>query len=186
MPGDIIQGYITDGGVAPNIIHAYAAGIFAVRANTKKRREELKKKVYNCFKAGAEATGATLKITPRIPYDDMMPNKVLGGLCRDAFNRLGGNILPPEMDLLQGGTKASTDQGNVSYAMPSISLGFGIKSEEGNHNPKFTEAARTMQAHEAALRATKALAVTGLDILANEDLLEKAKKEFEGHIEKWG
>jgi len=39
MPGDIIQGHITDGGVAPNIIHAYAAGIFVVRALSKKRLE---------------------------------------------------------------------------------------------------------------------------------------------------
>ena len=178
MPGDIIQGHITDGGLAPNIIHAYAAGNLVVRANTKARREELKMKVQKCFEAGAQATGATLKLTPNMGYDDMMPNKVLGRLCRKAFNKLGGNILPPELDSLQSGTKASSDQGNVSYAMPSIMLGFAIESEEGNHNPKFTEAARTMQAHHAAIRAAKAIAVTGLDILVDEKLLAEAKKEF--------
>jgi metal-dependent amidase/aminoacylase/carboxypeptidase family protein len=179
MPGDIIQGYITDGGARPNIIHAYAAGIFVVRATTKERVKVLQEKVEKCFKAGAEATGAKLKIKQLMGYDDVVPNKVLGRLCRKAFNDLGGDILPPELDIIKSATQASSDQGNVSYAMPSISLGFKIKSEEGNHNPKFADAARTKAAHIAALRAAKALAVTGLEILTDEKVLDEAKKEFE-------
>lgn len=183
MPGDIIQGHITDGGAAPNIIHAYAAGIFVVRATTKKRLTVLKGKVDKCFAAGAEATGAELKMTPIIGYDDVAPNKVLGKLCRKAFNDLGGDILPPELDIIRGATQASTDEGNVSYAMPSLSLGFRIESEEGPHNPGFAKAARTREAHVAALRAGKALAVTGLEILADEELLKAAKKEFDEMLE---
>lgn len=186
MPGDIIQGYITDGGVRPNIIHAYAAGIFVVRATTKNRVEVLQEKVNKCFKAGAEATGAKLKITQLMGYDDLVPNKVLGRLCRRAFNDLGGNILPPELDIIKNVTQASSDQGNVSYAMPSISLGFKIESEEGNHNPKFTEAARTKAAHVAALKAAKALAVTGLEILTDQKLLDEAKKEFDELLKQEG
>lgn len=184
MPGDIIQGHITDGGIAPNIIHAYAAGIFVVRAATKKRLAVLKEKVDKCFAAGAEATGADLKMTPMMGYDDVVPNKVLGKLCRKAFNHLGGDILPPELDIIRGATQASTDEGNVSYAMPSLSLGFKIESEEGPHNPGFAKAARTREAHAAALRAGKALAVTGLEILTDEKLLKAAKKEFDEMLEK--
>jgi len=181
MPGDIIQGHITDGGIAPNIIHAYAAGIFVVRALSKKRLEVLRKKVVKCFEAGAEASGATLEITPQMGYDDHVPNKVLGGICRTAFNRLGGEIPTAELDIIRGATQASTDQGNISYAMPSLSLGFRIESKEGPHNPGFAKAARTREAHDAALKAGKALAVTGLEILSNRDLLEAAKEEFK-HI----
>jgi metal-dependent amidase/aminoacylase/carboxypeptidase family protein len=183
MPGDIIQGHITEGGAAPNIIHAYAAGTFVVRATTKKRLAVLKKKVDKCFTAGAEATGARLEMTPVMGYDDVVPNKVLGSLCRKAFNSLGGKILPPDMDIIRGATQASTDEGNVSYAMPSLSLGFRIKSEEGPHNPGFAKAARTREAHVAALRAGKALAVTGLEILTDEELLKAAKKEFDEMLE---
>ena len=183
MPGDIIQGHITDGGSAPNIIHAYAAGTFVVRATTKKRLAVLREKVKKCFAAGAEATGAKLEITPIMGYDDVVPNKVLGKVCRKAFNDLGGDILPPELDIIYGATQASSDEGNVSYAMPSLSLGFKIESVEGPHNPGFAEAARTREAHVAALRAGKALAMTGLEILGDEKLLEAAKKEFEGMLE---
>lgn len=179
MPGDIIQGHITDGGSAPNIIHAYAAGIFVVRATSKKRLEVLKKKVFKCFEAGAEATGATLKMTHIMGYDDHVPNKAMGKVCRAAMNKLGSDIPEEQIDLIQGATQASTDQGNVSYAMPSLSLGFKIESVEGPHNPGFAEAARTRQAHVAALRAGKALAVTGLEVLSDENLLKATKKEFE-------
>jgi amidohydrolase len=186
MPGDIIQGHITDGGAAPNIIHAYAAGIFVVRATTKKRLAVLQKKVDKCFAAGAEATGAELKLTPIMGYDDVVPNKVLGKLCRKAFNDLGGDILPPELDIIHGATLASSDEGNVSYAMPSLNLGFRIESEEGPHNPGFAKAARTREAHAAALRAAKALSVTGLEILTDEELLKAAKKEFYEMLENEG
>ncbi len=179
MAGDIIQGHITDGGIAPNIIHAYTAGIFVARALSKQRLAVLRKKVNKCFEAGAEATGATLKITEIMGYDDHVQNKALGKISRAAMNALGSDIPPPEADLIRGATQASTDQGNISYAMPSISLGFMIESVEGPHNPGFTEAARTREAHVAALRAGKALAVTGLEALTDAELLEAVKKEFE-------
>ncbi|KAE8445978.1 hypothetical protein EG329_012617 [Mollisiaceae sp. DMI_Dod_QoI] len=179
MPGDIIQGYITDGGIAPNIIHAYAAGIFVVRAKSKKRLEVLKKKVDKCFEAGAEATGAKLKMTHIMGYDDHVPNKGMGKVCRAVMNRLGSNIPTEQFDLIEGATQASTDQGNISYAMPSVSLSFKIDSVEGPHNPGFAEAARTREAHVAALRAGKALAVTGLEVLSDAELLKAVKEEFE-------
>ncbi len=178
MPGDIIQGCITNGGSRPNIIHAYSAGRFAVRATSKARLAVLKKKVFKCFEAGAEATGARLDIEEAIGYDDHVPNWTLGKVCREAMNSLECEIPEQEMDYIRGATQASTDQGNVSYAMPSLSLGFQIESKEGPHNPKFAEAARTMEAHEKALRAGKALAVTGVMCLTDDSLLKEAKKEF--------
>lgn len=184
MPGDIIQGHITDGGLAPNIIHAHAAGVFVVRANTKARREELKKKVEACFQAGAAATGATLKITFEGSYDDHVPNFTMGRSYRHWFNKLGGEIPIPELDVIAGATNASTDQGNVSYAVPSLNAGFRVPSEGGfgPHNPGFTEAARTMEAHEMALRTGKAMAASGIDVLVKDGLLEEIRNEFRANV----
>lgn len=122
QPGDIIQGHITNGGLRPNIIHAYASGIFVVRSSNRARRDALNERVLKCFEAGAHATGATLKVTPKGAYDDHMPNRVLGARYREAFISLGGKIATPDLDWVNGTTMASTDQGNVSYAMPSISV----------------------------------------------------------------
>lgn len=186
-PDDIIQGQITNGGLKPNIIHAYSSAQFVVRSGSRERREALRKRVIACFEAGATATGATLKITPqKYPYDDMVPNRVLGRLYRNAFNNLGGSIPTPDIDIIRGATSASSDQGNVSYAMPSISAGFWIRSEDeegkqlsGPHTPDFEKAARTEEAHDLAMRVGKALASTALDVIESDNLLEEIKKEFE-------
>lgn len=49
MPGDIVQMSISDGGLRPNIIHAYSAGHVVVRAHRKERLSQLLEKVESCF-----------------------------------------------------------------------------------------------------------------------------------------
>ena len=70
--------------------------------------------------------------------------------------------------------------------MPSISPNFFIRSEDENgnqlggpHTPAFEKAARTMEAHDMAMRVGKALAATALDVLTRPELLAEAKREFE-------
>ncbi|KAI9733142.1 MAG: hypothetical protein M1834_003689 [Cirrosporium novae-zelandiae] len=180
-PGSIIQGHITSGGAAPNVIHAYAAGVFIVRANTKPDLSHLFSKVKACFVAGATATGAKLSLTVVSGYDDMAPNHTLGYFYRHFFNQLSGDgttIPPPEIDIIEGRSGASTDQGNVSHAMPALHPGFQIESKEGPHNPGFADAARTREAFEKALMVAKALAATGVEVLARKGLREEAWKEW--------
>ncbi|KAH8896697.1 hypothetical protein GQ53DRAFT_743312 [Thozetella sp. PMI_491] len=184
MPSDIIQGHITDGGVAPNIIHAYVAGVFVVRAATHSRLEVLKEKVRACFEAGAKASGAGFKMTSVNAYKDHVPNWVLGARYTRYFNALSPPTSVPEdqeIDYIQGISLASTDQGDISYAMPSLSPGFSIvPGPQGNgpHNPEFAEAAGTRDAFNRALRVGKGLAGTALDVLTEKGLLEAVKKEW--------
>lgn len=185
-PGDIIQGNITHGGLKPNIIHAYAAGQFVVRSSTRARRDALLQRVKLCFEGAATATGAKLTITHTGAYDDHSPNWALAARYRRHFNTLGGSIEPPELDYIHAQTNASTDQGNVSYALPSLSPGFWIRSEDeegrqlgGPHTPAFARAARRKEAHGLAMRVGKALAGTAVDVLVVEGLLEEVKREFE-------
>lgn len=190
MPGDVIQGNITHGGVRPNVIHAYTAGSFVTRANTQERLKELKKKVDACFEGSATATGAKLQMTPVMSYADHVPNRVLGASYRKYFNALS----PPEpipgnddMDELGGRTMASTDQGDISYAMPSLSVGFAIPPGPGGngpHNPEFAKAAGTRVAFDRCLRVGKALAGTAVDILTEDGLLAEVKKQWEKDVKK--
>ncbi|KAK4554800.1 hypothetical protein LTR86_007948 [Recurvomyces mirabilis] len=187
---DIVQGMITNGGLRPNIIHAYSAGRFVVRSTSHARVEELKKRVYACFEAGATATGAELKMTQGGAYADHVPNRVLGRTFRHIFNRLGGHIPEGDIDILQSVTQASTDQGDISHAMPSLSPNFWIRSEDkdgkqlgGPHTPAFEKAARTEEAHGCAMRVAKALAAAAVEILVKPKLLEEVKKDFEQQFE---
>jgi metal-dependent amidase/aminoacylase/carboxypeptidase family protein len=190
MPGDVIQGNITDGGSRPNIIHAHSAGNFVVRANTQARLRKLKRKVNACFEAGAAATGAKLDMTDVQSYADHVPNRVLAARYRHHFNTLSApsERIPDNsrgVDEIEGRTSASTDQGNISYAMPSLNVGFSIPAGPGGagpHNPGFAEAAGTEIAFRSCLRVGKAMAAVGIDVLEDTGLLEKVKKEWERDI----
>jgi len=146
QPGDIIQSQITNGGLKPNIIHAYSSGQFVVRSATKARVDALHARVLPCFSAGATATGAKLKVTPfRYSYQDHVPNHVLAATYRKHSNALGSEI--PET--YTAVTQASTDQGNVSHVLPSLHTNFFIESEGeggGPHTSDFAKAARSERA----------------------------------------
>jgi len=184
-PGDIIQMQITNGGLRPNIIHAYSSGQFVIRSASHARLEALIKRVEACFEAGALATGAELKLTHGGAYKDHVPNRALGYAYKSFFNRLGGDIPEADIDELKGVTQASTDQGDISHALPSLHSGFWIRSEDregkqlgGPHTPDFEKAARTEESHEIAMTVGKALAATAVEVLTDPKLLEEVKREF--------
>ncbi|KAK2598213.1 hypothetical protein N8I77_011639 [Diaporthe amygdali] len=190
MPGDIIQGYITDGGSAPQIIPAYAAGTFVVRANSPSRLHnpsrlrELRRKVEACFRAGAEATGTELKITVEEAYDEHVPNRVLAASYAKYWNALD----PPHPGSIDREIhiSASTDQGDVSHAIPSLNASFSIKpgpGGQGPHSPGFEKASGTKDAFQRCLRTGKALAGTAVDILATQGLLDKVVDQWKKDME---
>lgn len=191
MPGDIIQGYITNGGSAPQIIPAYAAGIFVVRANapsgldTPSRLQELRRKVEACFRAGAEATGAKLKITVEEAYAEHVPNRVLASSYAKYWNALDPpNLGSVDQDIHIG---ASTDQGDISHAIPSLNASFSIPPGPGGggpHTPGFEKASGTKEAFQRCLRTGKALAGTAVDILATQGLLDKVVDQWKKDMDK--
>lgn len=76
---------------------------------------------------------------------------------------------------------ASTDMGNVSYLVPSFHGAFTITSdpEVAIHSPKFAEVASTDEAHAAAMRTAKGMAMLAIRVLIEEDVAAGAKRDFE-------
>lgn len=181
-PDDIIGIQITDGGNRPNVIHKYAAGAVSLRAVTAPRLEELKKKIEGCFRAGADATGSTVQITEVPGYYDHVPNRVLARSYRRYWLSLPDipePALPPEGQFTY--VKASTDQGNLSYHLPSMNVSFAIPPgpERGQpHSPDFERASRKRGAFDAAMRVAKAMAGTAIDVCTIPGLLDDVKKQW--------
>ncbi|KAF1842639.1 uncharacterized protein K460DRAFT_293879 [Cucurbitaria berberidis CBS 394.84] len=182
MPSDVIGMSITNGGAAPNVIHAYAAGVCVIRASSASRLQELRQKVSACFRAGAEATGARVEIKIIRGYADHVPNRVLAASYTKYWN-----LLPdlPDPRIPSGDeytwVKASTDQGNISYAMPSVNASFAIPPglQAGQpHTPDFEEASGTKEAFLRALRVGKALAGTAVDVLRIPGLIDKITDQW--------
>ena len=77
------------------------------------------------------------------------------------------------------GSGGSTDMGNVSHIIPSTHVLYDICTKAGNHSHAFTAAAVTEIAQEKTLIASKAMAMTVIDVMCNSELMEKIRKDFE-------
>jgi hypothetical protein len=71
--------------------------------------------------------------------------------------------------------------GNVSNVVPGIHPLIAIAPPEVlAHSPQFAEAAISGDGVEGMLDGAKAMAMTAMDLLAEPELLEKVRAEFEG------
>ena len=171
-----IHGIITDGGDAANIVPYHSAGNFIVRAEEDSYLNELKERVLNCFIGAATATGSRLEYRwGDTRYAPLLNNPTLSQLFSQNMQSLGRNVLPTDPTLAFG----STDMGNVSQLVPAIHPTVAIAPEDVViHSPQFAEAAASEAGKQGLLDAAKALAMTVLDLLANPEMVTKAKEEF--------
>ncbi len=165
-----VHGIVTHGGDAPNIVPARTEGSFMVRAPTTVALEELRSRVERCFQAGALATGAELRIAPRLRYAHMAHHGGMAERYRMNAEALGRRFVP----FVESGLgPISTDMGNVSLAVPSIHPMIGIDSLPAvNHQPGFTAATVTGAADRAILDGAVAMAWTAIDLAADSTLRE--------------
>jgi amidohydrolase len=181
LPSDRVHGVITHGGLKPNIIPDFTAAEYYIRARNRDELGTLRGKVMGCFEGAATATACELTVTTRPdqrPYSDMIASDTLANAYTENLQAFG--IRVPRKEQVLAGPGGSTDMGDVSYVLPSIHPMFAIPTDAGNHTPGFTAAAATPEAHEAAMRAGKALAMTALDAYLRPEVLEAAKAEFAG------
>ena len=108
-------------------------------------------------------------------YFNLDTNPTLADLYQANAELLGVKFDTPGTDK----TRGSTDMGNVSHVIPSTHVMFSIDCKAVNHSHGFTTAAATDIAHKKTLIASKAMAMTAIDVMCNLDLMEKIKKDFE-------
>ncbi len=172
-----IHGIITHGGDAANIVPAYAAAQFLVRAADTPYAAEILEKVRACAKGAAQATGARLEFQQTGPrYDARMPNPVLMRLAKANMEALG-----LEVEVATGNERmGSSDIGNVSQVIPAIHPYIAIGPEDMvGHTPEVREAAASPAGHEGMLNAAKTMAMTAVDLLAEPSNLLEARKAFQ-------
>lgn len=170
-----IHGIITKGGDAANIVPAYSAGTFIVRAEDDVYLDELRQRVINCFIGAATATGARLEYKDEIYYASMLNNLTLARLFRRNMQSLGRKVRLSDPSKIF----ASTDMGNISQLVPSIHPWVAIApAEVVLHSPQFASAAASVAGTHGFLDAAKALAMTVIDLVANPEIIIKVKEEF--------
>jgi amidohydrolase len=171
-----IHGIITNGGEAPNVVPAYSAAKFMIRAPDYAYLEELQGKVLNCFKGASLASGARLKYRwGEKVYAPIKNNVAMARLFSDNLESLGRKL-----DIFDSqGPFGSSDMGNVSDVVPSIHPMVAIASPPVFlHSTEFASAAASEAGHQGLLDAAKAMAMTVVDIIGRPGVLEKIKQEF--------
>jgi len=177
-PDARVMGIITAGGSAPNVIPDYAQARFSVRALDRAYQQEVLRRFTACAEGAARATGTEVRITvpEEAGYDNMVFSRPLAERWGTHMAALGHPPFDPKDDDRVG----STDMGNLMQVLPAIHPYVAISNDNiAGHSIAFREAAATELAHERALAAAKAMALTTIDLLGDPDLLRRARAEFE-------
>jgi len=177
-PDARVHGIITSGGSAANIIPEYAMARFSVRALDRRYQQEVLERFKACAEGAALATGTTVKLTVNegSGYENMVPSLPLADRWAAHLRALGGAVA----ETLEDERMGSTDMGNLSQVLPAIHPYIAIAPEgTPGHSTAFRDAAATPEAHQSALLAAKALALTAIDVLREPALLASVRTEFE-------
>ncbi|MEU6683102.1 amidohydrolase [Streptomyces sp. NPDC046832] len=170
--GSHVQGIVTHGGTATNIVPEYAEGLFGLRAATTAALEDLTERLRVCADGVAAATGTTAEVErATVRYEHFRDSEVLSERFAAHLARAGVPLSPPTPGVYLG----SSDIGNVSTRVPAIHPFVAIMGEDGSdHTPEFAEAAASPRAREVLIAATEALACTAADVLLSGALREEA------------
>ncbi|PVI08706.1 hypothetical protein DM02DRAFT_578945 [Periconia macrospinosa] len=174
-----------------NIIPDFVDSVWGVRGHSRPRAEQVREQLYRILYASSNATNTTIDITPFQDYWDQNPSFQLASeyhrLQMEHLNPLEDaetsnfTVVAPEDD--SGEASASSDQGNVSWFLPAIQVGFPVGGTAPVHNAGFRELAGTDFAHQQAIKTAKVLALTGLQVLQNETFAKAMWEEWEQMIE---
>jgi amidohydrolase len=175
-PSHRVHGIIEGRDWAANIVPDYAKLNYYVRAPTLAEVEVTVPRIVACFEAAALATSCKVETKIVSGTADIRQNQALGDEVANISQSRYGPV-----DFVYGISSASTDFGDITYALPALHPGFSIPTEPngGNHTVAFTKAARTMEAHKACLNVAVALAATGARVLTDDAFHEKVKNAFE-------
>jgi len=188
---------ITDGGAAPNIVPATAASRYFIRAPKYPDVAYARKRIDDCAKAAALATGTELEIGFSSGIYNKVPNKSLALLAVNAIESVGTAEFTDDQiaqmkalgisGIPDKGIKEPTGSqsfgsnpiGDVTWKTPSTTLGVATWAPgTAGHSVEAAAQSGAVYGFEGAVQASKALAVMGIELLTNPESLAAVKSEF--------
>lgn len=171
-----IHGIITHGAQAPSVAPDFAQAEFFVRAATLAGMNALLEQVRRIAEGAALVTGASLQFEmPEDANSDMITNYTMANRLDRHLAAVGLNL--PEAKPEPG--MGSIDWGNVSYEVASVETAYPILDRVCTwHSQDVVEAAASDLGYASTLAVAKAMALTGIDLIAEPALLAAVKEEF--------
>ena len=208
VPSDTrIHYIITDGGKAPNVVPDFAESYYMVRNYNRDIDKAIFERIVNAAKGAALGTGTRVEYELLDGDYDVLPNKTLSVAMQKDLNLVGGVIYTPEetefakklqstltykvppvetaalVDSLPAkpySGPASSDVGDVSWNVPTIGLSAatwvpGVPA----HSWQATACGGMGIGFKGMMVAAKTIALMGIDLLTDSNLVTNAKAEFE-------
>ena len=170
-----INGIINSGGAAANIIPEYAKCTFAVRGANVKDLKKILDMVKNAIRTAESFTGAKAEVHIDVLYAESYENMVMSEVYKKHMGEMGVEYTYIDPSEKQG----STDTANVQIKLPAIQPSVQVcEPDLVGHTIEYRDACVTDRAHEAVIRAAKALAATGYELFTDEGLRAQVLKEF--------
>jgi metal-dependent amidase/aminoacylase/carboxypeptidase family protein len=159
-----------------NVVPDFAQAEFFVRAATLTGMNELVEKVRRIAEGAALITGATLEFEmPEEPNADMITNYPMASRLGQHLEIVGLQLPPAKAESGTG----STDWANVSYEVPSVETSYPIIDRVCTwHSQEVVQAADSEMGYANTLAVARAMALTGIDLIVDQDLLTSVKEEF--------
>lgn len=166
-----VAGIVTKGGVACNTVPDQGSCRFYIRAAHRDYLKELTERIINCAKGAALMTGATLEYHNfENSYDELKYNENLRSILKQHLNELGVT------DFVQDDASASgsSDIGNISLVCPTVycEIDTGARPKVYAHNQDFLPYVHGENARYSLHTATKAMAMTALDIFNDPEIVK--------------
>ncbi|HAO50303.1 MAG TPA: amidohydrolase, partial [Runella sp.] len=197
---------ITNGGKAPNVVPDFAEVYYYVRHPSRQYVASIWERVQKAAQGAALATGTTVEEEIIGGVHEILPNDVLSQLMHENLKDIGGMKYTPEelkyaeeisktqgmgirelssVETIEplaneGLSSASTDVGDVSWAVPTVGLRTATwVPGTPAHSWQAVAAGGTSIGRKGMVIAAKALATTAIDLFQNEKIISEAKAEFE-------
>jgi dienelactone hydrolase len=195
---------ITDGGDQPNIVPAHAESFYYIRHYDANVVRDVFERVKKAGEGAALATGTTFSYEIVSGSFGTLPNDTLGRIVDANLRRVGGYHYTPEEERfaqaiaktlppvpanagpsaigayeLGHRTSASSDVGDISWVVPTSSLGAATwVAGTAPHSWQAAAASGTSIGVDGALVAAKTLALSGAQLLLDPASLAAAKAEL--------
>jgi amidohydrolase len=175
-PSARVHAIVAEGGEAVNVIPERSRlKVFVRSPDTEYLRGRLQTAVENCARGAAMATGTTAEIAEVAPaYEPLNSNALLADLAREVFIAVGRESAAVPAP---GG---SSDMGNVSQVLPAIHPYICIRPGLSMHTRDFAAAAESPDADRAVTDGATILGSVLAALLVRPELVEDAKKAFDG------
>jgi len=177
LPSDVrVHSIITKGGTLPQVVPDHTTAVLTVRANNAATLKQVIPRIDACLTGAALMTGARLERTWRdTPGRALLSNLVLARSFERNLQDLGRVTRP--RDELSGAW--SGDTGNVSWFVPTIQPQMAMTGRDvPPHSHEFHAASVGPAAEACILDAAKAMAMTAIDLISDEEFLREVKAEF--------